>query len=145
MSSKSKKKYRPVLSAGAISHILALAKSESPITSASLEVISILAPFMAKIENDAISAAYEATPKQSLEEKLGIGVPVTHPIVLAKEAYWEVCYSKYKTNPTSCSLQEIQAAREHMYLHDLMSPQEIAEFEKDLQLHPESDTSEPRS
>ena len=149
MSSKSKKKYRPVLSAGAISHILALAKSESPITSASLEVISILAPFMAKIENDAISAAYEATPKQSLEEKLGIGMPLPNKhettMTLTKEEYWESCYAKYKNLPTECTLKEIQAAREHMYLHDLMSPQEIAEFEKDLQLHPESNTSEPRS
>ena len=139
---KGNKKYRPVLSAGAISHILALAKSENPISTTSLEVIGILAPFMAKIENDAISAAYEATPKMSLEEKLGIGMPSSmHSMevlkipTVSKEEYWEQCYNKYKSNPISCTLSEIQAAREHMYLHDLMSPQEVREFERDLQLH----------
>lgn len=131
---ETKKKYRPVLSATAIAHIIALAKSEHPLSSRSIEVIATLSPFLAKIENAGVAPAYTEKPVLSLEEKLGMPVPL-HSVSKeqlanqTKEVYWNVCYNKYKINPVSCSLVEIEAAREHMYLHDLMSPQEIEEFE----------------
>lgn len=126
-----KKKYRPVLSATAIAHIIALAKSEHPLSSRSIEVIATLSPFLAKIENAGVAPAYtQAPPKPSLEESLGMVETATVQLFgESKEKYWHSCYNKYKINPVSCSLVEIEAAREHMYLHDLMSPEEIEEFE----------------
>ena len=140
--SQAKKKYRPVLSATAIAHIVSLAKSESPISSASIEVIGILAPFLAKIENAGIAEAYEIKPpKMTIEESLGLQAPITtlaskyspspDTAYLSKEELWKVCYDKYSLDPISCSVSEIQAAREHMYLNDLMSPEEIEDFERE--------------
>jgi len=127
MSALPNKKYRPVLSSTAIAHIVALAKSESPLTLQSIEVISTLSPFLAKIENEGIVAAYTvAPPKPSIEESLGMVAPTPF---LTKEEGWEYCYNKYLLDPTLCSMVEINAAREHMYLEGLMSKEEVAEFE----------------
>ena len=127
---KENKKYRPVLSSSAIAHIVALAKTESPISSASVEVIATLAPFLAKIENSGITAAYTSNPKKSLEESLGLTSPLDVPhSTNSKEERWEWAYAKYALNPTECSLSEIQAAREHMYLNDLMTEEEALDFE----------------
>lgn len=141
---KSKSKYRPVLKVSQIIHILKLAKSESPISSASISVIGTLAPFLAKIENDGIQAAYTIAPtipKQSTLESLGgdrlyddsklLSEISAEGLALTKEEIWEKAYVLYKTNPTFCSLDTIQAAREHMYLNELMSPEETTEFEKE--------------
>lgn len=141
-------KYRPVLTAAQIVHILALAKLESPLSDLSISVISTLAPFQAKIENSGILPAYTAVPpKPSTLESLGgsmlgrsingmdaslvlldeIGLRKTDK---SKEEYWARCYAKYCLEPTICSLEEIQAATEHKYLNDLMSPEEVAAFEE---------------
>lgn len=128
-------KYRPVLTARMIEHIIALAKQENPISSESIEVLGILAPFQAKIQNAALTPAYtSAPPKPSIEESLGMNQPATVPTSLygvhsKKEVYWQACYSKYIINPLSCTVEEIQAAREHMYLHDKMSEEEKEKFE----------------
>lgn len=119
------KKYRPVLPAHLIEHILALAKSENPISASSIEVVGILAPFQAKIQNDSLTPAYTTEPKQSLEEKLGMSTPHYDD----KVDYWAACYNKYVATPAECSLAEIQAAQEHMYLNNLMSDEEVAVFE----------------
>ena len=121
-------KYRPVLPAHLITHAIKLAKLEQPISTDSIELIGILAPFEAKIAAQAIFPAYTTSPKESLLDSLGGTAPSAQN--LPKEAYWLVCYNKYMESRESCSLEEIQAAREHMYLHDLMSQEELAEFEK---------------
>lgn len=145
-------KFRPVLPAYLITHIIALAKQDVVAGSTSLssiELISILAPFAAKIENAGITAAYTtAPPKKSLEESLGMSVSTPAPAqelqatathymldgayFVNKEEYWEACYHKFLNSPSSCTLQELQAAREHKYLEGLMSPEEMVEFEKEL-------------
>lgn len=130
-------KYRPVLTAAQILHIITLAKSESPISTESIGIVSCLVPFQAKIQNAAITPAYTMAPAKvkahSLESLGGMtedigGLP-TGDGSKPKEEYWEICYFMYKTSPTTCTLQEIQAAREHMYLNDLMTPEEMVEFE----------------
>lgn len=135
---KTVKKYRPSLTDENILHILKLAKTESPISAQSLAVIKVLAPFLAKINAGAITPAYAASNnRQSLEEKLGLA-PISQepmaPILTAesmpKEQYWAKCYDKYKASPESCTLLEIEAAREHMYLNDLMSPEDMVAFER---------------
>jgi len=128
-----KAKYRPVLTAEQIVHIMSLCKSELPISDASISVIGSLGLFYAKIENRGIQAAYEAVePKPPVNNLEALGEAPKDPIEEHgnKELYWRVCYTKYKLRPTSCSLDEIEAAQEHMYLNDLMSPEEITAFEK---------------
>lgn len=126
-------KYRPVLTAKQILHILKLAKTEQPaISAASFSLIASLAPFQAKIDNAGIIPAYTIQPirpsNTSLEElggAISAGLPPYN-----KEDYWERCYTKYSTNPVTCNLEELHAAKEHMYLNDLMSSAELEEFEK---------------
>ncbi len=134
-------KYRPVLTAAQITKILALAKLEQPISAESFSLISTLSPFAAKIANGGIQAAYVTVPPKAKATSLeGLGADLakfTDLVNLSskcepgidKEAYWYDCYRKYNSDPVSCSLEEIQAAKEHMYLNDLMSEEEIAEFE----------------
>lgn len=143
-------KYRPVLSAPLIHHITALAKkdmlaSDSLSLNRSAELIALLSPFIAKIENAGITAAYTTKPtKPSLEESLGIEVGTvarTPQYTLdgvtyqSKEAYWEACYIKAQElgaeGAAKLSLGEIQAVQEHKYLNSLMSPEEKFAFEKE--------------
>lgn len=133
----SKAKYRPSLPAHLIAHITDLAKNEIPISQESIEVIGILAPFQAKVENLAIAPAYITTPKMSKFESLGGEVADAS---IPKEEYWKQCYQLWVSNPNDCNLREIAAAREHMYLHNLMAPEEIEEFEKGIALiQPQAD------
>ena len=126
----SRTKYRPVLTASQITHILTLCKQEQPISAESFNVISILAPFEAKIAARAVTPAYTtaARSKANSLEALGGAAPTPEPEI-TKEQYWEQCYNKYRHYPASCTVEEIHAAQEHMYLHDLMSAEETAEFE----------------
>jgi hypothetical protein len=138
-------KYRPVLTAVQIEQILYLAKSEQPMTAMSMSLISTLSPFQAKIQNAAMAPAYVvvgASKPSEVEvmESLGgildvMAANKTTPIDwsgLSKQEYWEACYNKFKTDRVSCNLSEIAASKEHAYLNDLMSPEELAEFEADF-------------
>lgn len=131
-------KYRPVLTAPQIEHILALCKYSID-QKESMAIIGILAPFQAKIQNAGINIAYQTSPKQSIEESLGMAsnssfsnlnfFSAASTTYSSKEAYWEGCYNRYTKDPAACTLAEIHAAREHMYLNDLMSDDEVREFE----------------
>jgi hypothetical protein len=125
-------KYRPSLTAEQVNHILALAKTESPISELSFSLISTLAPFQAKIQNAGIQASHVMANKPSVTSMEGLGAAPTssvNPNDMTKEEYWEVCYAMYKTNPANCNLTEIEAAQEHRYLNDLMTPEEEADHE----------------
>jgi hypothetical protein len=124
-------KYRPSLPAAAIKHILALAKAENPMSAESMQVISILAPFEAKIANNCITPAYTTIAKPSVEESLGM-IETTE--TRSKEAIYADSYYKWKENPTSCSLLEIEQAQEHRYLNDMMTPEEEAAHEANSKL-----------
>ena len=127
-------KYRPVLPAKLIKHALKLAKLEQPISQESIELIGILAPFEAKIAAQAITPAYTTSSQESLLSSLGGEEETQRAQSLSKEAYWAACYDKYTKHREECSLEEIQAAREHMYLHDLMSAEELEAFEQGASL-----------
>lgn len=137
-------KYRPVLTAAQIEHILLLAKSEVPISQDSYSLIVTLAPFQAKILNAAITPAYTTTPRVSSTSLEALGGVATNNFTgvvrsatngsdqaafLTKAEIWEAAYHKYTTNPASCSLQELRDSQEHAYLNDLMSSEELAAFE----------------
>lgn len=124
-------KYRPSLTAAQIEQIIHLSKQDisNPLN---LSLITVLAPFKAKIDNEGLVPAYSATPRSSLLEQLSSNLEDDKVSLEAgdKEAYWEQCYLKMqKLGITSCSLAEIQAANEYRYLNDLMSEEEVAAFE----------------
>lgn len=95
-----------------------------------LGAIRKFATLRAKVDNNAIAPAYTTTEKPNLLESLG-GTPAASaaPAALTKEQYWEVCYQKYSADSLSCSIGEIEAAQEHRYLNDLMTPDEVARYE----------------
>lgn len=128
-------KYRPVLTASQILHIIQLAKLEEPISMCSISLISTLALFAAKIDNAGISPAYTTTPATSLTDKklASLGEDVSKGIeamhLISKEERWAKAYAKRMLAPTSCSLVEIADAKSHAYLNDLMSAAELADYE----------------
>jgi len=143
-STKSKNKttkYRPVLTSLQITHILHLAKAENPLSDLSLSVVSTLSVFQTKIENAAVLPAYSSILSTATKEEKQLldlgGTPIESASTalveyreqLTKEESWELCYAKYLLNPDSCSIDELEAAMEHMYLHDLMTPAQEAAYE----------------
>lgn len=88
-----------------------------------------------KIANNAINPAYVTTkhsdPKIAQLESLGVSAD---DIAIAsgtetKEQYWERCYKKFKVSADLCTVPEIEAAMEHMYLNDLMTSDQVASHE----------------
>jgi len=124
-------KYRPSLSPLLIEKILELAKKELPLSAESIQLISILAPFQAKIQNDGLIPAYSSAPKLTVEESIGMVESAHSRPYQSKEEFWLSCYNLYIEHPEKCTLIEIQAAREHMYLHELMTDTEMKEFEQE--------------
>jgi len=131
-------KYRPSLPPHLIAHILDLAKKEQPLSTSSIELISILAPFQAKIQNMGLEPAYTTQvrlPKPSIEVSLGmlpnssVLYTLDDTAYFSKEAYWQACYYQSLANFEGLSLLEMNAAKEHMYLNDLMTEEEVIEFE----------------
>lgn len=122
---KGEPKYRASLTESNIDKILSLCKLEAPMSNESMYLIGYLAPIKTKIINAGITAAYTTAPKASVEESLGMAAIETR----SKEAIWKDCYYKWKEDPTSCSLEEINGANEHRYLEDMMTPEEETEWE----------------
>lgn len=135
---KSTPKYRPVLTAKQILHIIQLAKLEEPISMCSISLISVLAPFAAKIDNAAITPAYITTPALSMTDKnlAALGSEVSAEIeamhLISKEERWAKAYAKHMLDPVDCSLVEIADAKSHAYLNDLMSADELADYEASM-------------
>lgn len=132
--SKSEPRFRPVLSATELAYIESLVKQDYLANSSptALPILSKITPLMVKISLGTANPAYSTTPKLSLEESLGFSIPEESPGE-AKEKYWAACYTKLtEQGVDSCTPAEIAAAKEHMYLNDLMSPEEEAAFEASL-------------
>jgi hypothetical protein len=134
-----KTKYRPVLTLEQMKHIISLAKATP--NEDSISVISTLYPYIAKAEMQAIVPAYTIKEKPTLETKLGFSheeitaITGNHNHIseaMDKEVYWKLAYEKWLANPDSCTTDELLAANEHRYLHDLMTPEEMVEFEKSM-------------
>lgn len=127
-------KHRPVLTAAQISHIILLCKLEDPLTEISMSIISYLAPFLSKIENSGNIPAYITTSRtpahnslEGLGEQIDSGIEAMH--LTTKKERWAKAYAIYILDRASCNLQQLQDAREHMYLNDLMTETEVLEFE----------------
>ena len=134
-------KYRPSLTEEQLLHIVTLAKCENPLSLTSIQLVSQLAPYVAKIEAGSLVPSYvpsqhkPVSKTQSILESLGHDcTPETEEekfqASLVKEDLWELAYEKYKENPSSCTSLELTYAQEHRYLNDLMSPEEVKEWER---------------
>lgn len=122
-------KYRPVLSASHITHILMLAKRD--MSRESVSVISILAPFEWKIENGSVRPAHVTAPESDIFNSLGL----TETPELSTEVNkvkMEVLWYRYKENPTSLSLTEINQALEYGYTNDLMTTAEEIAYQNSI-------------
>ena len=105
-----------------------------------LSVLNKLDTVLVKIRLGARKSDYIPTPTRdtsSIEASLGMlpnnSVAYTLDDIMyhTKESYWEACYLKSLEDFKSLSFLEIQAAREYMYLHDLMTAEEMKEFEQE--------------
>jgi hypothetical protein len=108
-----------------------------------MELAGILAVALTKIDNDVRAPAYVVSPKMTIEEGVGLTVVSSTPASRSgytlngvswssKEEYWAACHYLYNTSPESCSVEQIKAAKEHMYLNDLMTDEEILDFEENM-------------
>ena len=88
-----------------------------------------------KIANNALSPAYMVRKHSDHNIAIleNLGAPETEIAILdsteTKEQHWKRCYLKFTSNPASCTVPEIEAAREHMYLNGLMTSEEVKQFE----------------
>lgn len=117
-------KYRPVLTASNINHILSLAKKD--MTQESISIISVLAPFEWKIKNASISPSHVTAPKPSLSESCGL--EITTYEVNKSDDLWH----RYKESPASMTLAEINEALAYGYLNDLMTSEEEIAYQNSV-------------
>ncbi len=115
-------KHRPTLTRDQIAWILDQARKEAAVDDEAMGLVSVLAPYLSKIDNAAVKPAY-ATTRTSQLEALGGVAPID------KEAYWKLCWEKWSRSPQGCSVIEIQNAQEYRYLHELMDVEEVQKFE----------------
>ena len=87
-----------------------------------------LIPFQAKIDNGILSPSFESVPKESLLESIGGVNPKTLSPSLASGI---AAYNKYIQYPESCTLPEIESAREYAYMNDLMDQDEMVAYERE--------------
>ena len=124
-------KYRPSIKLSLISHIIDLAKSESPLSTASIELIGLLAPFLAKAEAGALQAnptPVIRVPKVDILESLG-GEAIPAIPARAGDLNGNECWILYKDEPTHCSLKVIDIALDYAYTNDLMTSEEVIAYE----------------
>ena len=134
-------KYRPSFTEAQMDTIMTLCnrvlsdikqgETQKPFNLECLTIIGILTPLKAKILANVRTPDYIATPRETLAERLGFETEIPIDTSISKEAYWEQCYNKYINTPDSCNLQDIKAAKEHMYINNLMTPEQEAQFELD--------------
>lgn len=146
------KKYRPSLTEPQITHIITLCKYNCN-DKDSVSIIRTLAPFLSKIENRAMKASFTTSPKLDTMDMIGeekednrlakgstndsdspSHSSLSHDDLLA---YNLKCYNHYKIAAAvdrleDITLHQIDAAREHMYMADLMSLEEELAYEKEL-------------
>lgn len=117
-------KYRPCLTPSQISHVLSLCKKE--LSDVSMSVISVLAPFKAKIENNGIAPAYvtESNKLRTGFTQLGELEELLTPHQLRRKAF-----EKWTENPDACSVDELELVQTYRFENDLMGEEEAAEFE----------------
>lgn len=149
-------KYRPTLIASEVTllaHLLHLAKNgllatlDMPfntncptLLNATEDIVTAskkLSLLAAKIEGGFDTPAYIAKPRVSTTSLEALGEVTLVPYTLGtatyptKEDYWKACWLAYKDTPElipTLSTRERAAIKEHMYMTDLMTPEEDEAF-----------------
>jgi len=114
------KKYRPVLTASQIAHILYLCMEDR--SSEAVRIIGALAPFKAKIDCQGVKAAYTTTPKKSLLEELEGETP-------ENDGKTGAMYEAWKCGEYVPTLEEIQQIQEWRYSNDMLIREDEKKFE----------------
>lgn len=133
------KKYRPLLTELQIKRLLDLAHSSyihynTTDSNIALDksIVQVLAPFVAKIESDAKRVSYISNPRPDLIQELGGKDDPATIAKINKVAFGKAAYAMYLENPATCSLVTIEAAREYMYVNDLMSNEQERIYEASI-------------
>ena len=121
-------KYRPVLTSTQIAHVITLCKKD--LSGESLLVISTLAPFMAKIENNGITPAYKIQEKISLEYSLGI--EERKEALLIYDAELKLVYEKWVNNVNDCNAIELEKVKEYRCQEGMMSEEEYLQYNNEF-------------
>jgi hypothetical protein len=80
---------------------------------------------IARVDMGITSPAYTAAPKETVEDKLGLGAGGYE----TKEERLLAAYKKYQGNMELCTVREIAAAKEYMYLNDMLTAEEEQAYE----------------
>lgn len=120
--SKKDHKYRMAISLPQIHYLSALLRADTKEETISLrEALSTQLKLLAfKAEEGITAPAYAASPRASIEEKLGLE-DVEERRLLA--------YRKWASNPSLCTAQEIADANTYRYTNDMMTIAEEEEYE----------------
>jgi hypothetical protein len=127
-------KYRPVLTATQITHLISLCRSDLSVES--IRCISILAPFEYKIINGGVAPAYTPQPDLTLGNKLGFEVAPKKQSLSLEQA--KIMHRDYKANIGSITLDEIKECLGVLYVNDQLTPKEESDYENSIIQKPES-------
>ena len=95
-------------------------------------ILDLLTAFATVNKKIAIGEApdYIPTPRPTVADKLGMDSTVSVPETFSfgtdklrfasKEEYWKWAYDRYAAAPDTCDTGILEAASEHMYLHDML-------------------------
>lgn len=124
--SQKSQKFRPYFTASELSLLISSLKSTTPFTPAHASLARYLEEFSLKISRGILAPQLTLAP--SIEEKLEIGVfenPKRRIGDMRKAAY-----KKFTAASSNCTAEEIEMAHLFRYENDLMSPEEMVEYER---------------
>ena len=116
-------KYRPALSAAEIQYLIDLCNLDSRPATAEMgfNIASRLKIFALKVNLGLTGAAFVSTPRQSLDQKLGLDSP---------EERRFAAYCKWQLNPAFCMPSELKDVADYRYSNGLMTPEEEKNHEQ---------------
>ena len=114
-------KYRPSLTIGEIQFVLSSINwSDNPEHSQLLRKLEV---FTLKATHGITQASHVVVGKQSIESKLGFEADTTAEKLLE---HWKI-------NPSRLSKTQLAVVNQHRYLNDMMTPEEEANYESQLE------------
>jgi hypothetical protein len=134
MSTNNTAKYRPVLTATQITHLISLCRADLSVES--IRCISILAPFEYKIINGVVSPAYTPEPALNLSSKLGFEMaPDVQSMSLEAATRLHLLWKSGQT--ANISITEIKEALGVLYVNDCLTEKEESDYENSIIQKPE--------
>ena len=121
-------KYRPYLTIQQLHYFLHLVESDTSEDTQLIRALTLkeLKLFLVKYDLGAVKAASTVVGRESLEDKLGLGVSTDTD----KASIREAAYLQWKKNPELCTPYQLEQAQLYRYENDLMTPEEEAAYEQ---------------